>query len=78
MTDLDDLRSILDRLDSLEQRVAPLEARERGTPDQLCPRCRVVGLRLTERRPIARGLVDETWICQECGARELRVVRGAG
>ena len=78
MADLDVLQSLLDRLGSLEQRVAALEARGQGTPDQLCPRCRIIGLRLTERRPIARGLVDETWICQECGARELRVVKGTG
>lgn len=75
--DSDILQSILDRLACLEQRLDAVEARERGAPDQLCPRCRVVGFRLTERRPIARGLVDETWICQECGTKELRVVRAA-
>jgi hypothetical protein len=75
--DADILQSVLDRLVSLEKRLEALEARGRAVPDQLCPRCRVVGFRLTERRPIARGLVDETWICQECGTKELRVVRGS-
>lgn len=75
--DADIVQSILDRLASLEKRLDAMEAREGGVPDQLCPRCRVVGFRLTERRPIARGLVDETWMCQECGTKELRVVRGS-
>lgn len=75
MADPDVIQAILERLDRIEKQLANLASERPGIPDEQCPYCTKIALRLTERHPTEGHLIHETRVCCECGHQEERTLR---
>lgn len=70
------IKALPDKVETLQQRVALLEAQFSGKPGELCPVCNAPGFRRTGSKPDpvmgALGVMLDSYVCAGCGHAEDR------